>query len=192
MLSVLLSLLGGCAVETTPDGDTAVPSQEGEYAGPEMEVSAKAAGCKASPSSANCDGKNPSTEGCDATATSYGNTSFVVNGVTVTYEVRYSTACKTNWARAKISKTSATTVVYAQVQNGVPNSDACYSMNGTLVKDAAGFYDCYYEASATNPAANTYYYTSMYYCPTGACVARAGGKGKYGGVTGGYNYTGWW
>lgn len=176
ILQVLLACsfcsLTACAPENL--GDSAFDSDAFDTA---VSADPKVVSCISSPSTSHCDGLDPSTEGCDATASTWGRTTFSVGGATVTYELRYSTACHTNWGRAKISR--AATTLWVKVRSGYPESDVAYG-SGIQTK------------TKSNPAANTYYYTPMIYCPTGQCVASAGAKATYNNSTSSWHNTNWY
>ena len=167
---LLLITLLACSVETPTDTavDTAVDTAdyiEDRDAGVDAGyLSRSKASCKSSPSKTNCDGKDPDSTGCSADADSYGTKTFTVGGATVTYDLRYSETCKSNWTR--ITATSGASYLKPYLRWGPPDSE-------------------YAEISATHSdtTAGGYYWTSMRYCPTGSCVAQACAKAKVGGST---------
>lgn len=109
LILILLSCTNG------PDsGDTATSD------GMIGEVDAKAVTCKTSPSSKNCDGTDPHTTGCDASASTVASANLVRstdNVVVGTVELRWSSVCKTNWARVNRTDKDTVDQTYGKVEN---------------------------------------------------------------------------
>lgn len=159
-LTLLFAFSSACVPQSEVDSDSATDDFEvDEDDGPEQgDHAAIMAAC----SGTGCDNRDPSSYGCDASASTIETkTVYSSGGYWIKVDLRYSTACQTNWARMRTNYTSSKSVS-ALLDTSRHDRSKSGSIN-----------------SSTN------LWTNMEYCPTGSCVALACGYyGSYSACTG--------